>query len=105
MLLVSLPLPSFPLSSPQPASRPIAKTRTKIKDNTFLNSSTYSIYIKGDGNVLLNNICDGDVYIDGENNVISNLIFTKDTSKLILTSKAKNSTAIYNLDKSKIIYV
>ena len=77
----------------------------RIKDNTFLNSSTYSIYIKGDGNVLLNNVCDGDVYIDGENNVISNLIFTKDTSKLILSSKAQNSTAIYNLDKSKIIYV
>lgn len=74
----------------------------RVRDNTFLNSSDDSIYIEGNGNVLLSNIVDGNVRIRGKNNTIANLIFTKPDSRLILEGDAKYSTLIIGVPEERI---
>lgn len=74
----------------------------RIRDNTFLSSSAESIIIKGNNNVLINNIVDSNVIIEGKNNVILGLVFTNNNAKLILKGEAVNFTKIFNVDNDKI---
>ena len=85
-----------------PALR-IVGDRNRIRDNTFLNSSGDSIWIRGDGNILIGNIADGDVYISGAGNTVSTLIFTKPDARLILEGDARDTTAIYGVEASRIV--
>ncbi len=75
----------------------------RITNNTFLNSSSSSIEVTGNNNILLSNICDGDIVIEGENNTVCSLVFTSPTARLILKGKAKTSTTILAVDENRII--
>lgn len=55
-----------------------------IADNVISNSHAASMLIRGDGNVLMNNIADGDVIIEGNGNIVSCLAFTRPEARLIL---------------------
>jgi len=77
--------------------------KNRIRDNTFMNSSDDSIVIKGDGNILMGNVTDGDVRISGTRNVISTLIFTKPDTRLILEGNAKETTEIFGVDEKRIV--
>ena len=75
----------------------------RLRDNTFLNSSSDSISIVGDRNILIGTIADGNVRICGEGNVISTLVFTKPNSRLILEGKAKDTTVIMGVEEWRIV--
>lgn len=85
-----------------PALR-IAGNENRIRGNTFLNSSDDSATIVGDGNILIGNVCDGNVRIRGRNNVVSTLVFTKPTSRLILEEDACDSTVILGVEPHRIV--
>ena len=50
----------------------------RITGNTFLNCSAEAIIINGDNNIVMNNICDGDIVVNGKNNIVLNNVFTKE---------------------------
>lgn len=77
----------------------------RIRDNTFYNSSDDSIRIEGHGNILMNNICDGNVRIRGRASFISGLCFTKPESRLILEGDAKDTTVIFGVEEHRIVRV
>ena len=74
----------------------------RIRDNTFYNSSDDSIVIEGHGNILLGNICAGNVRIKGRASYIANLVFTKPESRLILEAD-DNSTVIFGVEEHRIV--
>ena len=55
----------------------------RITGNTFLNCSAEAIIVNGDNNVIMNNICDGDIVINGNNNTVINNAFTKNDTGVI----------------------
>ena len=75
--------------------------RNRIRDNVFEHSRGPAVIVCGDGNVLMNNISDGDVVIAGQGNYIANLAFTSPDARLILTEKASD-TQIFGVDKERI---
>jgi parallel beta-helix repeat protein len=75
----------------------------RITGNVFLNSSAESVYIKGKGNVLMNNTADGDVVIAGEGNFINGLAFTKPDARLILTGAAAGTTRVFGVEENRIV--
>ncbi len=77
----------------------------RIRDNTFYNSSDDSIRIEGHGNILMNNICDGNVRIRGRASFINGLCFTKPESRLILEGDAKNTTVIFGVEEHRIVRI
>ena len=52
----------------------------RIISNTFLNCSAEAIIINGDNNIVMNNICDGDIVVNGKNNTVLNNVFTKESA-------------------------
>ncbi|MBR5308491.1 MAG: hypothetical protein IKU43_06955 [Clostridia bacterium] len=76
----------------------------RIRDNTFCNSSDDSINIEGHGNILIGNICDGNVRIKGRASYIANLVFTKPESRLILEAD-DNSTVIFGVEEKRIVRI
>ena len=81
----------------------IQGNRNRICNNTFLNSSAESIVIKGNENILLGNIADGNVRICGEGNVVSSLVFTSPKARLILEGKATTTTTIFGVVEDRIV--
>jgi len=77
----------------------------QIRDNTFRSSSDDSIRIEGHGNILIANVCDGDVRIRGRGNYISTLAFTKPDARLILEGEAALSTVIFGVDERRIVRI
>ena len=77
----------------------------RIRDNTFYNSSDDSIRIEGHGNILMNNICDGNVRIRGRASFINGLCFTKPESKLILEGDARDTTVIFGVEQHRIVRI
>ena len=78
-------------------------TGNKIFNNTIMNSSAESIIIRGDNNILMNNVVDGEVVISGNNNVIRNLVFTSEKGKLILKGESTNTADISGVDGNRIV--
>ena len=71
------------------------------RDNLFQNTTGDAVIINGNGNVLMNNISDGNVVISGDGNQIIGLALQKD-AKLILAPNATN-TVILGVDESRIV--
>ena len=80
----------------------IRGNENRIRDNTFQNSSSDSIAVEGDRNILIGNIVDGNVRISGKENTVANLIFTKPVSRLILEGEAASTTVILGVEESRI---
>ncbi len=55
-----------------------------ISDNVISCSHADSMVIRGNGNILLNNVTDSNVIIEGNGNTVSGLIFTRPEARLIL---------------------
>ena len=94
----------------QPSHRPLVAlwvigNENRIKDNTFLHSSSDSIRIEGKGNVLLANIVDGNVRISGEGNIVSGLVFTKPDARLILEGAARDTTTVIGVPEARILRI
>jgi hypothetical protein len=85
-----------------PALR-IVGNGNRIRDNTFLNSSGDSVWIRGDGNILIGNIADGNVRLSGSGNVVATLVFTKPDARLILEGAARETTVIHGVEESRIV--
>lgn len=77
--------------------------RNRISGNTFSHSSGESIVIKGNGNILMNNISDSDVIIDGEGNIVNGLVFTTADARLVLKGAASTTTRILGVEKERVI--
>ncbi len=75
--------------------------RNRIRDNVFQHTKGEAVHIRGNGNVLMNNICDGDVVISGKGNIISGLALSKD-ARLILTAEATD-TEIFGVNEARIV--
>ena len=90
----------------QPQKHPIPALavtgeRNRIRDNVFQHTTGDAVIINGNGNVLMNNISDGNVVISGDGNQIIGLALQKD-AKLILTPNSTN-TVILGVDESRIV--
>lgn len=81
----------------------IIGNENRMRGNTFLNSSDDSIRIHGNGNILIDNIADGNVRICGENNVISTLVFTSPDARLILEGAAAQTTVLHGVEPWRIV--
>ncbi|MBE5772406.1 MAG: hypothetical protein E7337_00550 [Clostridiales bacterium] len=74
----------------------------RITGNTVLNSSAESIVVKGDRNILLNNIVDGDIVVEGTGNILSGNVFTKPEARLVLKGKCEG-TQISGIPEDRIV--
>lgn len=88
------------IETPIPALA-VTGERNRIRDNLFQNTTGDAVIINGNGNVLMNNISDGNVVISGNGNQIIGLALQKD-AKLILTPEATN-TVILGVEESRIV--
>ncbi|MBQ3015528.1 MAG: hypothetical protein IJD79_01975 [Clostridia bacterium] len=87
-----------------PALR-IEGNENRICGNTFRNSSSDSIILSGNGNILMNTIADGNVRISGKGNTVATLVFTKPSSRLILEGEARDTTVILGVEESRIVRI
>ncbi len=90
----------------QPRKHPVPAlivtgNRNRIRDNIFQHTKEDAVIIKGDGNVLMNNISDGNVIISGRGNHVSGLALSKE-AKLILTADAVD-TVVFGVEESRIV--
>ena len=60
------------------------------------------LLVVGNGNVLMNNLADGNVILEGEGNVVSGLVFTSPEACLILRGAARESTSVMAVEPSRI---
>ena len=79
----------------------VSGNRNRIRDNVFQHTKGDAVVIKGDGNVLMNNICDGNVIVEGKENQIIGLAFTKPEAKLIVRNAT--DTVILGVDETRIV--
>jgi len=79
----------------------IEGSKNRIIGNTFSHSSSESIVVYGDDNIIMNNIVDGYIVISGKRNVIAGNVFTKDTAKIILLEDAEE-TQLINVNETRI---
>ncbi|MBQ9097828.1 MAG: right-handed parallel beta-helix repeat-containing protein [Clostridia bacterium] len=91
----------------QPQKQPLVAlavtgNKNRIRDNIFQHTRDAAMVIKGDGNILMNNISDGDVVIEGVGNQIIGLALTKPEARLILKPNATD-TVILGVDESRIV--
>lgn len=63
-------------------------------------SHAASMVVRGAGNVLMNNVVDGDVVVEGSGNVVSGLVFTTPDTRLIL--RGENNRA-WGVPKDRIV--
>lgn len=77
--------------------------RNRLMGNVITGSSAESVIIRGNGNVLLCNIVDGDVVIEGSGNTVSNLVFTTEQARLVLKKGTENSVG--GVSEERIVYV
>lgn len=75
----------------------------RIVGNTFSNSSSDSIVINGNDNIIMNNILDSNIIINGNNNVIANNIFTTKDAMIIVLANSKNNEFI-GIPEERIVY-
>ena len=91
----------------QPKKHPVPAlivtgNRNRIRDNIFQHTTGDAVIIQGDGNLLMNNICDGNVVISGRENQIFALALTKPDARLILTPDA-HDTIVSGVDPDRIV--
>lgn len=81
----------------------IVGNKNVITGNVIKSSSRESMLVEGDGNVLMNNVCDADVIINGKGNKVFCLAFTNENAKLILVGDARETTEIFGVASDKIL--
>lgn len=91
-----------PYTQPTPALW-IEGNKNRIIGNTFSNTASDAIVIKGDNNIIMNNIVDKDIIIDGHNNVVANNIFTNKDAKVVVCGNAGDTEWI-NVPQQRIVY-
>lgn len=74
----------------------------RIIGNTFSNCASDAIVIKGDSNIIMNNIVDKNIIIKGNNNVVANNVFTNQDVKIIV-SENSSGTEFVNVADYRII--
>ena len=89
-----------PITRPVPALV-VTGNRNRIRDNIFQHTKKDAVIINGDGNILMNNISDGNVIVSGKGNQIHGLALSKE-AKLILTPEAVD-TVIFGVEESRIV--
>ena len=62
--------------------------QNRIRDNVLRNGSCEGMIVEGDGNILLNNLCDADVIVRGQGNTVCNLVLTRPEARLIVEGEA-----------------
>lgn len=87
-------------SERQPLRRPavgirIEGDRNKLLGITVKNSTSDSIVVRGNGNVLLSVFADRDVYVEGDDNVISSLVFTSPGARLHVKGSGNGIGAVF----------
>ncbi len=73
-----------------------------ISDNIIRHCSAEGIVVRGKGNVLMNNVTDGDVVIHGEGNTVNGIAFLSDSARLIIADDAVG-TVIFNVPDDRIV--
>ena len=81
----------------------IEGNKNRIIGNTISGSAAEAMVIKGDNNIIMNNIVDSDIVIDGNNNVVANNIFTNKDAKVIVKKDAMD-TEFINISEERIVY-
>ena len=71
-----------------------------IADNVISCSHAASMVVRGAGNVLMNNVVDGDVVVEGNGNVVSGLVFTAPEARLILRGE---NNRVWGVPKDRIV--
>lgn len=79
----------------------VTGNRNRIRENLFQHTKGDAVIIKGDGNIFMNNISDGNVIIEGEGNQVIGLAFTKPEAKLILRNAT--NTVVLGAEESRIV--
>jgi hypothetical protein len=74
--------------------------RNTVSGNVISNSHADSMHIRGDRNILLNNVCDRDVVMEGNGNVISGLFLTSPDARLILRGR---DNQVWNVPEERIV--
>lgn len=74
----------------------------RIIGNTFSNSASDSIIIKGNSNVIMNNIVDKNIIVTGDDNILMNNVFTSVDAKIIISKNSKG-TQLINVPKDKVV--
>ncbi|MBR4063072.1 MAG: right-handed parallel beta-helix repeat-containing protein [Clostridia bacterium] len=68
--------------------------KNRIIGNTFTHCTAPAITVIGDGNVIMNNITDGDIVIKGNNNIVSGNVFTNPNARLIIEEGSEGNEII-----------
>ncbi len=79
----------------------ITGNKNRITGNLFSHSSSDSIVIHGDDNIIMNNILDRDIVISGKRNVVAGNVFTKEEAKIILLEDSED-TQFINVEEDRI---
>lgn len=79
--------------------------KNRIMNNIFYRSSREAMVIKGEQNVLMGNVVDGDVVIEGEGNIVNGLAFTKPEARLILKGAAATTTSVLGVEPERIVRI
>lgn len=74
-----------------------------IRSNIFHHCRGDAIQIRGNGNILLQNIADGNVHVEGYGNIISDLIFTAPDQKLFLCGAAAETSLLSGIPDDRIV--
>ncbi len=91
-----------PFVQPTP-SLYIEGDKNRIVGNTVLNGAADAIVIKGDGNIVINNIVDRNIIIQGNNNIVANNIFTAADARIIIC-KGSLGNELVNVSENRIEY-
>ncbi|MBE6702676.1 MAG: hypothetical protein E7585_04605 [Ruminococcaceae bacterium] len=91
-----------PQKQPMPALYLSGKLN-RIRDNVFQHTRGVAVIIEGDGNVLMNNITDGDVMITGKGNTVCGLAFQSAEAKLIL--RGADDTVVSGVPEDRILRI
>lgn len=92
-----------PSTQPTP-SLFIVGNKNRIIGNTVVNGAADAIVIKGDNNIIMNNIVDRNIVIQGNNNIIAGNVFTSEDARVIV-SKGSIGNEFINISENKLKYM
>ena len=80
----------------------IQGNKNRVRDNVFSHSSSDTLVVCGDENIIMNNVIDKNIVISGKGNVLSGNVFTSRDAKIILTKEASD-TQLINVEEERIV--
>lgn len=75
--------------------------RNLVQENRFSHSSSDTIVIHGDDNIIMNNVIDSNVVLCGKRNVLSGNVFTTEEARIVLAEGAED-TRLIGVEKERI---